>query len=265
MCTKQKGEMYMKKSKSKKKKVVIAVSGMILAVSIGAVGFKYKNAIENDNILQNVAYSSNQDDVNLMSESPEQIDILENKLWQIKINNRDNFVILSDGFITLENYNFSKLAYEGSIKKYDFDGNLIFDLRDKITPIMEEITSAGIHKGKEPEVWGIRENPNNNNLLVFFRGTEYADSFWLEFDKYGNYIRIIEDTADTYLGHIPDILKCFNDGFLVADYTTGIEKIDYDGNLVWSDSSLSGTTLGILKDGDNYVILKYDENVGGSI
>ena len=32
----------MKKSKSKKKKVVIAVSGMILAVSIGAVGFKYK-------------------------------------------------------------------------------------------------------------------------------------------------------------------------------------------------------------------------------
>ena len=109
----------MKKSKSKNKKVVIAVSGMILAVSIGAVGFKYKNEIINISNLSE--YNTQTEDGTELYNNESTYELA----WENteKDYNYNDIISVNDGYVAI--------AGGGQVVKYDLEGNVVWENVEK--------------------------------------------------------------------------------------------------------------------------------------
>ena len=117
----------MKKSKSKKKKVVIAVSGMILAVSIGAVGFKYKNEIIN---------ISNLSEYNTQTEDGTELYNNESTYELAWENVEKNYsykdvISVNDGYVAIASESATGAKDGGQIVKYDLQGNVVWENVEK--------------------------------------------------------------------------------------------------------------------------------------
>ena len=231
----------MKKNKSKNKKVVIAVSGMILAVSIGTVGFKYKNeVIKTVNLSE---YDAQSELEILDTNNVEEVNIGESNIWKVVEESRSRMLRISnDGFLTMTRS--ADISYFSSdIKKYDYKGNLLFNLEDKINELMGDVAN---------EVLDVGVNPNNNNIFVFF-----SNGFTLEFDSNGNYINKIASRGAGRINYFLD------DGIIIAGnlYNCNKSKISYDGNVIWDNSTGFLYRPGIIeciKDGDNDIIITHE-------
>ncbi len=259
----------MKKSKSKKKKVVIAVSGMILAVSIGAVGFKYKNEIiYTDNIVSE--YMS--ENKSLFEDKQDGEIVWENTDKNYKYTAVTN---VDDGVIAC--------ASTGQIVKYDMNGKVVWENTDKTYSYQEIVTvSDGVVVSGQGKLvkYGldgsfIWENTGatsemlvynndiyvlNNGLLTKFNSNNGEVEWTKEYDKSYKYMTKAND----------GIMMAFYDSS-VGSYPVQLQKVDDNGEVLFSeqlqDPRYKNYTkindLVTVKDG--IILLTYEANQASGI
>ena len=259
----------MKKSKSKKKKVVIAVSGMILAVSIGAVGFKYKNEIiYTDNIVSE--YMS--ENKSLFEDKQDGEIVWENTDKNYKYTAVTN---VDDGVIAC--------ASTGQIVKYDMNGKVVWENTDKTYSYQEIVTvSDGVVVSGQGKLvkYGldgsfIWENTGatsemlvynndiyvlNNGLLTKFNSNNGEVEWTKEYDESYKYMTKAND----------GIMMAFYDSS-VGSYPVQLQKVDDNGEVLFSeqlqDPRYKNYTkindLVTVKDG--IILLTYEANQASGI
>ena len=195
----------MKKSKSKKKKVVIAVSGMILAVSIGTIGFKYKNEIANTFNL-NEYNAQTEDGTSLYSD-----DSTYELAWENtdKEYNFSDIIRVKDGYVVIAGFTSAASDDGGQIVKYDLEGNFVWENTEKIYNYQKVIEVDDGYFALDISRYGHLVKYSLNGDVIF--------------DK---------DISPINNGGYDELLKV-DDGIIIAA-PEGMIKFDFNGEELWS-------------------------------